>query len=195
MAINIKFDLKKLPRGVALALSLTPAVIIAVVVVLFVVMPKTKEIKKLNADVAAQQNEIAKSKAMAEKLDVLKVENDKLKKRLDELKEQLPEEKEVSSLLKQISEVAAKSEVDILSWKPEVKRAHPSGIVEEIPFSLNLAGTYHTLGNFFSSLTRLNRIVNLSNISLTYSKMQRDEALLSITFRASTFSAVKETGK
>lgn len=195
MAINIKFDIKKIPKGVRIALSVAPAVIISVIVLMLIVMPKTKEIKKLRTEISTQQNEIAKSKAMAAKLDILKVENEKLKKRLDELKEQLPEEKEVSSLLKQISEVAAKSDIDILSWKPETKKAHPSGIVEEIPFSLTLTGTYHNLGYFFSNITRLNRIVNFSDIKLGNPKTQKEEAILDITFKASTFSAVKEEGK
>lgn len=195
MAINIKFDIKKIPKGVRIALSVAPAVIISVIVLMLIVMPKTKEIKGLRSEISTQENEIAKSKAMAAKLDVLKVENEKLKKRLDELKEQLPEEKEVSSLLKQISEVAAKSDIDILSWKPEAKKAHPSGIVEEIPFSLTLTGTYHNLGYFFSNITRLNRIVNFSDIKLGTPKTQKDEAILNITFKASTFSSVKEEGK
>ncbi len=195
MAINIKFDLKKIPKGVRIALVFIPAVLILVGVLIFIVVPKTKEIKKLRSDISAQENEIAKSQAMAAKLDVLKVENEKLKKRLDKLKEQLPEEKEVSSLLKQISEVAAKSDIDILSWKPETKKAHPSGIVEEIPFSLTLTGTYHSLGYFFSNITRLNRIVNFSDVKLGNPKPQKGEAILDISFKASTFSAVKEEEK
>ena len=41
-------------------------------------MPKTKEVKMLNADISKQENEIAKNKTMAAKLDILKIENDKL---------------------------------------------------------------------------------------------------------------------
>ncbi|MBI4684225.1 MAG: type 4a pilus biogenesis protein PilO [Nitrospirae bacterium] len=195
MALNIKIDFKKIPKAGRIAIAVAPPVIIAALVATLVVMPKTKEIKNLKTEISAQESEIAKSEAMAAKLDILKIENEKLKKRLAELQEQLPEEKEVSSLLKQISEVAAKSDVDILTWKPEPKKAHPSGIVAEIPFAVTLTSTYHNLGYFFSNLTKLNRIVNLSDIKMTNPKVQKDEAVLSINFKASTFSAVKEGGK
>ena len=46
--------------------------------------------------------------------------------------------------------MAVSGDIDILTWRPEaVKKAHPSGIVEEIPFSITLAGAYHNLGSFF----------------------------------------------
>ena len=91
--------------------------------------------------------------------------------------------------------MAVNADIDILTWRPEAKKAHPSGIVEEIPFSLTLAGTYHNLGSFFSNLTRLNRIVNVSDIQLGDPKVRKEEATLNITVKAITFSAVKEKGK
>ncbi|MBU4319920.1 MAG: type 4a pilus biogenesis protein PilO [Nitrospinae bacterium] len=195
LKLDIKFDLKKVPKGARIAIAVTPAVIIAILFVMFVYMPKTKEIKKLNTVISAQENEIAKNKTIAAKLDILKVENDKLIKELKELQEKLPEEEGVSTLIQQIAEIAAKADIDILTWKPETKKAHPSGIVEEIPFSLTLAGTYHNLGSFFSSLTRLNRIVNVSDIQLGDPKARKEEAALNISLKAITFSAVKEKGK
>ncbi|MBI5205705.1 MAG: type 4a pilus biogenesis protein PilO [Nitrospirae bacterium] len=193
--LDIKFDIKKLPKGARIGIAVAPAVIILVIVIMLIVVPKTKEIKQLKTDISAQENEIQKSQAMAAKLDILKVENEKLKRRLAELKEQLPEGNEVSSLLKQISAVAAKSDVDMQTWRPEGKKAHPSGIVEEIPFSITLTGTYHQLGYFFSNITRLNRIVNFSDIKMGGPQARKDDAMLTISFRASTFSSVQEEAK
>ncbi|MDI6744439.1 MAG: type 4a pilus biogenesis protein PilO [Thermodesulfovibrionales bacterium] len=195
LKLDIKFDLKKVPKGARIAIAVAPALIIAILFVMLVHMPKTKEIKKLDADISVQENEIAKNKTKAAKLDILKIENDKLIKELKELQEKLPEEEGISTLIQQLSEIALKSDIDILTWKPEVKKVHPSGIVEEIPFSLTLAGTYHNLAFFFSSLTRLNRIVNVSDIQLRDPKAQKEEAALNISLKAATFSAVKEKGK
>ncbi len=195
LKLNIKFDLNKIPRGARIAIAVAPAVIITILFVMLVYFPKTKEIKDANAKISVQENEIAKNKTKAAKLDILKIENDKLIKELKELQEKLPEEEGISSLIQQLSEMAAKADIDILTWKPEAKKAHPSGIVEEIPFSLTLAGTYHNLGYFFSSLTRLNRIVNVSDIQLGDPKAQKEEAALSISLKATTFSAVKEGSK
>ena len=60
LKLNIKFDLKKVPKGARIAIAVAPAVIIAILFVMLVYFPKTKEIKKVNADMSAQENEIAK---------------------------------------------------------------------------------------------------------------------------------------
>jgi type IV pilus assembly protein PilO len=156
------------------------------------ILPKNKEIKALESKIQAQENEIAKSQAKAEKLTELIAENQRLRNRLNELKEQLPEEKEVSDLLKQVSDLGIASGLRILLWKPEQRVTHLSGIVYEIPVKVELSGSYHNLGYFFSSLTRLNRIVNISDIKLGDPKPAKDSTVLKVTFAATTFSAIPE---
>jgi len=94
--------------------------------------------------------------------------------------------------LRQISDLGIKSGLKIILWKPEQKKDHPSGIIYEIPVNVELSGSYHNLGIFFSSLTKLNRIVNISDIKLSDPKPQRNEAILKITFKATTFSSIPE---
>ncbi len=188
----LKLDIRNMPASVRVILALLPAVIISALAVVFLILPRHKEIKRLNAEIIKQENEIAKDQAKAARLPTLKLENEKLKKRLDELKLQLPEEREVSGLLKQVSDLGIKSGLRIVSWKPEQKKDHPSGIIYEIPVSVEMSGSYHSLGIFFSSLTRLNRIVNISDIKIGDPKPQRNEAVVKITFKATTFSAVPE---
>ncbi len=192
MALKVNIDFKKIPPYVKVILSFVPALIITIVVIVLLILPKNKEIKKLESDISKQENEIAKSQSKAEKLPQMTAENEKLRKRLNELKYQLPEEKEVSSLLKQVSDMASKSGLKISLWKPEQKRTHSSGIVYEIPVKVELSGSYHNLGYFFSSLTKLNRIVNLSDIKFSDPKPERENAILKISFTATTFSAVPE---
>ncbi|MBA3071835.1 MAG: hypothetical protein FP829_06735, partial [Nitrospirae bacterium] len=90
LKLDIKFDLKKAPKGARIAIAIAPAVIIAILFVVLVYFPKIKEIKKLNTVISVQEDEIAKNKTIAAKLDILKVENDKLIKELKELQEKLP---------------------------------------------------------------------------------------------------------
>lgn len=192
MALKLKIDIKTLPPAARIILTILPSVIIAVVVIIFFIFPKDKEIKRLNAEITKQENEIAKDQAKAAKLDILKKENERLQKRLDELKLQLPEEREVSGLLRQVSDLGIKSGLKIILWKPEQKKDHPSGIIYEIPVNVELSGSYHNLGVFFSSLTKLNRIVNIGDIKLSDPKPQKNEAILKITFKAITFSSIPE---
>lgn len=192
MAPKLKLDVSALPAKAKIPLSLLPAVIIAAVVIFMVIVPKHKEIKRIEGEIAKQQNEIAANQAKASQLSILKIENEKLKKRLEELKLQLPEEKEVSGLLKQVSDLAIKAGLKINLWRPEPRRDHPSGTIYEIPVAIEMAGSYHNLGGFFSSITKLNRIVNISDIKMGDPRPQRGDAILKISFKATTFSAVPE---
>jgi len=194
MALNLKmnFSLKNVPTFVRIILAAIPALIITLVVVFLLILPKHKETKILEQKISVQENEIAKDQAKAAKLPELTLENEKLRTRLNELKLQLPEEKEVSTLLKQVSELCIGSGLKIALWKPEQRRTHASGIVYEIPVKVELAGGYHSLGYFFSSLTTLNRIVNISDIKISDPKPEKENALVKISFTATTFSVVPE---
>jgi len=57
---------------------------------------------------------------------------------------------------------------------------------------VELGGSYHSLGYFFSSLTKLNRIVNISDFKLTDPKPDKGAAFIKIAFTATTFSSVPE---
>lgn len=192
MALKLKIDIKTLSPAARIVLTILPSVIITVIAIVFLILPRDKEIKRLNAEITKQENEIAKDQAKAAKLDILKKENERLRMRLEELKLQLPEEREVSGLLRQVSDLGIRSGLKIILWKPEQKKDHPSGIIYEIPVDVELSGSYHNLGVFFSSLTKLNRIVNIGDIKLTDPKPQKNEAILKITFKATTFSSIPE---
>jgi len=203
MALKLNINLKTLPMYVKVILACAPGVIIAALVIFLVIVPKNKEIKALELKIAAQENEIAKDQAKADKLPQLTFENERLRNRLNELKQQLPEEKEVSTLLKQVSDLCIRSGMKVVLWRPEQRKTHTSGIVYEIPVRVELSGTYHNLGYVFSSLTKFNRIVNISDIRLSDPKSDKGISAEKITFVATTFSAVpeeeigkaKETGK
>ena len=192
MALKVNINLKTLPAYVKVILSLAPALLIVIGVVFLLILPKHKEINALEIKIAAQENEIAKNQAKAAKLPQLTLENEKLRKRLEELKLQLPEEKEITSLLKQVSDLCIRAGLKVSLWKPEAKRTHASGIVYEIPVKVELGGSYHSLGSFFSSLTKLNRIVNINDFKLTDPKPDNGVAFMKIIFTASTFSSVPE---
>jgi type IV pilus assembly protein PilO len=192
MALKVNIDLKKIPPGVKAALAFVPGLAIAVIVVFILILPKNKEIKALDIKIEKQGAEIAKSQSKAMKLPELTAENERLKKKLDILKKQLPEENEVSGFLKQVSELAIKSGLKILLWRPEQRRTHSSGIVYEIPVKVDIEGSYHSLGYFFSSITKLDRIVNISDIKLSDPKPEKNNAILKISFTATTFSAIPE---
>jgi len=189
---KLKLDVGKIPPYVRMILAAVPAIVIIIVALFVFILPKHREIKGIETNIVSQEREIAKSQSKADKLPELIAKNEDLKKKLTELKKQLPDEREVTGLLKQVSDFAIRSGLKVALWKPEEKKTHASGIVYEIPVKVELSGSYHNLGYFFSNITKLNRIVNISDLRLNQQGVMGINALLKINFTATTFSAVPE---
>lgn len=191
---KLNINLAGLPKPVKIIIMLLPGLLYAVIFSFLVLVPKTKQVQAYRGEVATQENEIAKTQSMTAKLEILKEENENLRKRLVELSEQLPEEKEVSLLLTQVSDKSTDAGLQILSWKPATRALHSSNIVYQVPVSVALKGSYHRLGTFLSSLTKLKRIVNITDIKMGSPSFKDTEATLSITFTAVTFTAAEAGG-
>ncbi len=189
-----KINLETLGKPARIAFIVAPAAIFSIIFTLLLLVPKNKEIKAQMAGISSQEDEIANTEGMASRLGVLKEENAVLKSRLQALSAQLPEEKEVSQLLAQVSDAAMRAGLQIISWRPGPRRLHPSHIVYEVPVSVTMSGSYHRLGNFFSALTALKRIVNITNISMSGPRPNGNEALLNISFTALTFTSADPGG-
>ncbi len=193
MASKLKIDLKTIPQAAQYAIATCVPLLIIVMFFFIYYKPMTGEINLLEKNIARQEQEIGKAETKLRKLPEIKARYEGLVKELDDLKRQLPEEKEVTTLLKQVSDLGIKAGLQIKLWKPAKRKIHSSGVVYEIPVKVEMAGSYHRLGYFFSSLTRLSRIVNVTNIKLGNAKPETGEARLQISFVALTFSAVPES--
>jgi len=169
--------------------------IIGVAVVLFiwqVHIPKTAEIRTLDADISTQKAKIQENDAKIKKLDQLKAEVTSLQERLKILTLQLPPESEVSGLLRQIQGLVNKAGLSLKLWKPDRRRTHSSGMYEEIPITLRLNGGYHNVALFFDSVSKLTRIVNMLNVKMEQPKLGRSGTMeISIDCTAMTFAAVE----
>ncbi|HDH52911.1 MAG TPA: hypothetical protein ENH24_00310 [Nitrospirae bacterium] len=191
MAININ-RIKNLPDHYQIMIAALPSVILILFFFFLIYSPRNNEIKNLGQKILQIDKEIVTGEAKVKKLDALMAENALLKKKLSRLKEQLPEEKEVSVLLKQISELGLKSGLKILLWKPEARKTQPEGLYLEIPVKVEVVAEYHRLGDFFSHISRLPRLVNISDIVLRVKKQkgQKGKGIIDATFTARTFASV-----
>jgi type IV pilus assembly protein PilO len=198
MASNITSQINKiksLPMLYQGLIAAVPSIIFIALFIYFIFIPKNEKLEVLNNKLDKLDTEIASSEAKIMKLDDLIAENKMLQAKLATLKEQLPEEKEVSVLLKQISELGLTSGLKILLWKPQNKKTEPSGLYVEIPVNVEVMAEYHKLGDFYSHISRLPRLVNISDIKLIAdTKSAKGEAggLINATFTARTFASASQ---
>lgn len=191
----LKLNIKNIPPYLKAIIITAPSLILAILFILFIYSPKNREIQSLRDSIVKLNNEIVSSEIKVRRLDELKAENARLKAKLVELQEQLPEEKEVSTLLKQVSDLGIDSGLEILLWKPEARKQGTGGLYVEIPVQVTAIGGYHDLGVFFSRISNIKRIVNLSNIKMNSHATKGGINRVKADFTASTFSAIAETEK
>lgn len=195
--MELGFDIRKLrnlPFYGQVILSTLPSVIIALLFIFLIFLPKNEDLTTLGNKIEKLDSEIATSLEKIKRLDSLIAENKVLKAKLSRLQEQLPEEKEVSVLLKQISELGLQSGLKMLLWKPEAKKTEPQGLYVEIPVKVEVLTEYHKLGNFLSHISRLPRLVNISNIVLQTRKRGKEDtgSIINAKFTARTFASTSE---
>lgn len=147
--------------------------------------PKSEEIAKLEKAKAAlvQEIEVAKTKAKAkEEQQALLAETAKKFKAASEL---LPDQKEIPSLLTNISGQGTNSGLDVLSFKPlpEVRK----DFYAEIPVELTVTGPYHNVGVFLDKVSKLPRLVAVSEVNMGTPKMSEGEMLLNTKLNLITY--------
>ncbi|NTW87831.1 MAG: type 4a pilus biogenesis protein PilO [Desulfobulbaceae bacterium] len=88
----------------------------------------------------------------------------------------LPKDKEIPKLLKDISALGRNAGLDFLTFKPLADV--PKDFYAEIPVTINVRGPYHNMGYFFDQVSKLERIVSVSNIKMSSPKKDGGEMLL-----------------
>jgi type IV pilus assembly protein PilO len=134
--------------------------------VYFAYLPRARQVDSLKADLAQLGSEVAIYQAKVKKLDELLRENKRLQHQLAEQRRQLPEGHEVAELLKQVSDAGVGAGLVFRLWRPGAPVANPSGLYQELPVQVEVAGGYHQLGVFFERVAHLDRIVNITDLRL-----------------------------
>lgn len=101
--------------------------------------------------------------------------------KFEELKKQLPTEKEVPGLLDDITNLGTDSGLDIGSINLAAESKKEFYI--ELPININVAGSYHQLGQFVSGIAGLSRIVTLHDYSISPSGSKVTMQISAKTYR------------
>jgi type IV pilus assembly protein PilO len=190
--MNIDFIKKLPPYQKMLVLGLIVILVVAMFFWFFY-LPANNQIVGLRSDIAKLDGEIGINRAKVEKLDQLKKENAELERQLAEKKEQLPPEAEVANLLKQVSDLGLRVGLDFKLWRPASKKENSSGLYAEIPVDVEIGGGYHTTAAFFDSVSRLPRIVNITNIKMGNAHVDKGRLIIQTSFIATAFAASEPT--
>jgi type IV pilus assembly protein PilO len=133
----------------------------------------------------ALQDEVEKGKVTAARLPEFRREVERREATLQALSRILPNSKEVDDLLRKVQQMAAESSLNVLRFKPEATQ--PREFYAAWPISLELDGNYHNLAYFFDRLSKLSRIVNVSNLKISANKNPTFSSTIKADCTATTF--------
>lgn len=102
-----------------------------------------------------------------------------------ETADMLPEQREIPQLLKDISALGQNAGLDFITFKPGSER--PKDFYAEFPININVKGPYHNMGFFLDQVSKLNRIVTVSNIKMGGAKADRNELVLNSSCSLTTY--------
>ena len=171
-------DTKFIPleRKIKLLLLVLIFVIPAVAYYFLFLDPNMKEIDQLTAKKSGLEQELQKVKTRARDLPKLQAELARLQIEFDKKSALLPREKEIPNLLRDISALGTNSGLDFLKFKP--LPTVPRDFYNDVPVSINVRGPYHSVGSFFDRVSKLERIVSVTNIRMSSPKLEGGEMLL-----------------
>jgi len=109
--------------------------------------------------------EVEKARKVVGDLARLEAEYERLHDQWISAQELLPEEKEMPDLLRQVTTAGSRSGVDFALFQPEAPVAHE--FHTDHPIRVLVRGNYHQVGSFVGRLSNLERIVNVSELSMT----------------------------
>jgi type IV pilus assembly protein PilO len=190
MDFNFDFDekleqLARVPRAARLGVV---AVILAGVFAGFYFLSyqeATGSLPMTNAEAQELQRKLNKVRAVANNLSEFEQEVAALERKLSEALKQLPDRKQFEDLLRDISTVGKRVGVTIKSLERESEVHHD--FYAEVPFVLELEGSYHDIGRFFDRVAKLPRIVNVGSLRVVVGNEDVGGTTLHVKGTASTF--------
>src|SRR5437879_747038 len=166
--------------------------VVAVVVVMvtagnwyFMIDPKLTEITQKQGQLRTLEDDLIQKQSIANNLAQFKHEKEVLERRLAQALTELPNESNIDDLIKSLSDIGIKSGLTINSIEPQAEQRQ--SFYASIPIVMSVSGNYHEIGVFLDALSKLARIVNVTNIKMNSAKVQNDQLIVSARHVATAF--------
>ena len=142
------------------------------------------------ASVARLNKDLVDKKVIADNLNQYRRDKELLERRVAEALTELPLTADIDDLLRQLNDVGKKSGLEIVNLEPGAETS--SGFYASIPIKMQVSGNYHEIAVFFESVSKLRRIVNISNLAFTNPQRKSEKVVLGATYLATTFRFVEQ---
>jgi type IV pilus assembly protein PilO len=155
--------------------------------------PIQQQITRQQGALRQLEDELIQKQSIANNLAQFRHEKEILERRLQQALTELPNEANIDELIRSLAEVGNKSGLIIndIAPQPEVKQS----FYASIPIVMAVSGNYHEIAVFLDALSKLARIVNVTNIKMSTARMAGDKLVVSASYVATTFRFLPEAQK
>jgi type IV pilus assembly protein PilO len=188
--INIDFDekleqLAKVPKGIRLAVVVVMLMSIVAGYWYVSYQPTREHRTQLVVKAQELQRNLNNARTVANNVPGFEAEVAGLQRDLDLALKQLPNRKQFEDLLQDISTAGKKVGVSLKSIdrSKEINR----NFYAEVPFKLEIEGSYHDLARFFEMVANLPRIVNVGALDIQVAEESQAGTRLKVSGKATTF--------
>jgi len=131
-------------------------------------LPKTEEIVSEKKNVENLEQRLRTVKIRARNLKRFKEDHARVKAEFDKALKLLPDKREIPNLLRSISQMGTDTKLEFRLFSPQPENSRD--FYMEIPVTLEVKGDYRNVTLFFDQIGRMDRIVNIQNISMSPEK-------------------------
>ncbi|MBN2808906.1 MAG: type 4a pilus biogenesis protein PilO [Deltaproteobacteria bacterium] len=185
--INFDFLHSYSPLKKALLLLLITATI-AGLFTYFIYIPKIKEIEKVERKLKQAQVKLHQTQQIANQLPEFEAEIQKLNIAFKKALNKLPDNKEIPDLLLTITKLGKDAKLAFNLFQPLANRSRD--FYAEVPIDIEVQGSYHAVGKFFSQICAMPRIVNIFGYNLGGYETVDGEDSLKTKFQAVTYTFI-----
>jgi type IV pilus assembly protein PilO len=199
-ALTTFIDDKYIPLAPRVKLGIAAMIVLLPLVIFYFALyqPNSTNIDNLAGKKSTLDKEVKEVEAKAANLAKFEKELEEATAIFQESSALLPKEKEIPKLLKDISALGRNAGLEFLTFKPLADV--PKDFYAEIPVTINVRGPYHNMGFFFDQVSKLERIVSVSNVKMSSPKKEGGEMLLNsdcilVTYRSTNVELPKPPKK
>ena len=190
MAMDVNFEekleqLAKLPRAARLGGVAALLAAFAAGYYYMFYIDLHEQVVSLRSQSEELQRKLTKVRVVSNNLAEFEQEVADLERELNLALKQLPNRKQFEDLLQDITTVGKKVGVQIKSIERVDEIEH--GFYAEVPFKLELEGSFHGVAMFFERVAKLPRIVNIGALDVSVADENEDGTTLRVQGQATTF--------
>lgn len=161
---NLFEKVEEIKMPIRIVILVGTVVLLTGAFVYFAYLPKSEAIETTSNTIEDLNGKLNRAKIERKKLPERRAEKEEVDAQFQEALTLLPNTKEIPKLLTKMNELASESQLVFPSFVPKGERAKEFYI--EVPIAIQVRGTYHDIAVFFDKVGHMERIMNISNVSM-----------------------------